>query len=250
MLSKNTSILEIGAGRNPAILIPGFDLSQQGVRFDAVDLNPDVVATAQRDQFELYAKFGGTLLQGNCAKIEVDSGTYSHILMKNVFGEYTHPSDRRVSNIEEVYKGIPEASRLLRPGGEIVIAEENTPLNPTGIAQALLGNGFEDVSLYPCQGMQNPHWAAKRTAYWGIANDGNGKPLDAKHGYLIHATRPESDSTPAVTENLTVKQQRTLAYQRRRLSHVKIVARDETVDLETYQDRIVNGSPTEIYFKS
>jgi SAM-dependent methyltransferase len=189
-------ILEIGPGGQPAVNSPGpaFDA---GTRYYAVEPLLRDRATCGAD---VMAFEDSDLILADSAALPFKDETFSDVISRSVFGEYTMDADRTGSNLENTYSGLYEAFRVLRPDGQIVIAEENTPrppATPLQIGGVLLDAGFADVRVYPCQDMQNPHWREARGAYWRLPRTedrlSRDRPIDTKWGYVITAERPVAE---------------------------------------------------------
>lgn len=200
-----TRILEIGAGSLPAIDVPGTAFAEPAhIEYVALDALPEEfnpTLHSSRPQIEaLYQN--ATFLAGDSAALPFRNEVFDAVIQRSVFGEYTMPPEFTGSSQFNTQLGPYEAFRVLRPGGTITIAEENTPrapATPTSIAGILLDAGFTNVRVFPCQEMTNPAWHEARTRYWGIPHNTQdkkwsfGEPIDKRWGYVVTADRPEAE---------------------------------------------------------
>lgn len=270
----NTHVLEIGSGRCPAILYPGKIFADDDAQYTAIE--------ARRSEIDKFVEWDGDSLDGYAEGVIIADSTelplpdqsFSSVIMRSVFGEYTDRPESTGSTLENTDMGICEAFRVLQNDGEIVVAEENTPrapATPYRIGSNMLYAGFEDIVVYPCQNMENPDWHEARTKYWGMRENSSGyvagKPIDASWGFLVRATRPKTETKTfegpvydksAWRENNkrgwghpdNMPMEKTATFQRsvRELpeltdgrpwphySMIKIVTKDSEMDLETYMN--------------
>jgi hypothetical protein len=263
-------ILEIGPGTHPACLTNGNIFQGGNVAYYGVDADTgvaghllDICGDSLRDR-------GATITASDRPELDFPKESFDHFIMCSVFGSYTLPTEDTASSLENTQLTVFEAFRVLRDGGEIAIAEENTPkppATPYRIGSLLLEAGFDSVRVFPCQNMSNPHWWDMRTRYWGIEDrDGYqiGDPIDRGWGYLVHAVRPPAETTTFETtvsiddawrandkrdwqHSDNVPWQRTATFQRstRELAgnrdepfwayrHITVVTADGEVDLRTH----------------
>jgi hypothetical protein len=164
-------VLEIGGSNSPAIAYPGNLLVDPRVVYHAVDCDETRLFEGIRLQHESFRGTIGRIVVGDSAMLDWPDGCLNYAASRSVFGEYTMPPDRTGSSIDNTHAGIMELFRTLRVGGEVFIAEENTPeapATPYAIGVSLLSAGFHEVTVYPCQNMENEHWLAERTKIWGL----------------------------------------------------------------------------------
>lgn len=277
-----TKVLEIGAGCEPAIRLPGALLQEPATEYFAVDADPEKTERAFRQDTEAQAAYLACLRITEGAILPFDDRSIGHVIMRSVFGEYTMDPQFTGSSHENTFLTLYEAFRVLEVGGQIAIAEENTPEPPAtadNIGATLLDAGFTDVVVYPCQSEQNPHWYRERTKYWGIKTQNGytrGGPGASKDvGYLICGTRPDveteefekptalnsvwkrnmqrgwdhPDTEVWVKTERFQRSKRTLPVgydEERKL--IKMITKDGETDLATYMTQVAAGStPALIY---
>lgn len=201
MTMKN-KVLEVGAGNNPAAYFPGRDLK------DADYFAMDICHEELADGIERAGNEG--LLEVNAgvaaefAALPFADESLDTVILKSVFGEYTMDPGYTGSSIWNTRLGLYESFRVLKPGGEIVIAEENTPYGPAdmyNMASDLYYSGFGKAIFYPIQNYTNPAWLQQRSRFWDIEpipddfepgdtlTMGRGRAIDARMGYLLTATK-------------------------------------------------------------
>jgi hypothetical protein len=197
-------VLEIGAGSRPAPFEPGSIFMEKGTRYLGIDADEENASQAFDWDNTSTAGYCGRIIVADSAELPITDKSMSHVIMRSVFGEYTMPPEFTGSSLDNTTLGIYEAFRVLQNDGEIVIAEENTPeapAEPDRIGELLHRVGFDDITIYPCQNMRNPHWVAARTRFWGMDKPGDtskyfcGKPIDPEWGFLMKATKPETETT-------------------------------------------------------
>lgn len=200
-------LLEIGPGGNPAIERPGhiFDGS---IDYFALEISQD--DTAFKTEIATNKENLTRYSQADSAMMPFPNGSFSHVIMRSVFGEYTMDPQWAGSFIENTHLGLYEVFRVLQPGGRIAIAEECTPeapATPSQIGSSLAFAGFSNIKVYPAQKTANPHWFEERTKYWYMErpqteaeqkdrykNYISGQPIDGTWGYLITADRPAMET--------------------------------------------------------
>jgi len=90
-------------------------LARRGARVTGVDLTPEQLATAR----ELQAEYGLSfpLIEANAEDVPLPDASFDLVV-----------SEYGASLWADPYKWIPEAARLLRPGGELVFLTNSLPL--------------------------------------------------------------------------------------------------------------------------
>lgn len=268
----NAQVLEIGAGFRPATATPGKLLQNPTTNFTAIDARPKEISGAGN-----VHEYPGTFLAAEMAELPFANQSFSHVIMRSVFGEYTMSLDRTGSTVENTFLGMYEAFRVLKTGGQIIIAEENTPEAPSTpyqIGGILYDAGFEDITVMPCQNMTNDHWRKARTAFWGIEQQPNpdlqwrpGQPIDQQYGFLITAGRhnariehfqemvfnkkliqkaleektPQRDNEPR-WRNGNFQRKAKVTELDDPSTAITVVTKDQTFPLSEYQERKTNGT--------
>jgi len=263
----NHRILEIGTANSPATVHAGPFLQDTTTEYVGIDTREERLRGA------VSLGYQGPFMAAEAAELPFPDQVFTHVIMMSVFGEYTMGPDMTGSSLDNTFNGLFEAFRVLKNGGQLLIAEENTPeapATPRHIGSVLLEAGFEDIIVMPCQDMTNSNWCKERTKFWDIGKAKDavyrwrpGEPIDSKFGYLISAYR---HNTPTEKFEVTVhthgnrKSRRTrntsLQKTARNIprfsktydpaSEITVVAKDETFPLSEYKARLQHG--TEPFF--
>lgn len=188
-------VLEIGAGQRAAILNPGTLLADPETDYSALD----VQRVDEPGKYNFKRTWKSLL---SIRKFIVDasitplhSDLFDHIIFRSVFGAYTpnkwdleaglpyEPNERgwQGSTWVKTLASISESYRLLKPGGTICIAEEDTPIRKDYLLQELARVGFSGIQyigsdLFRLPTFEqwsagavpdaNPAWLAARGIYW------------------------------------------------------------------------------------
>lgn len=256
-------ILEVGSGEDPAIRYPGTVLRQDGVVYTALDALPSRVAKYMNSPFanpEVKERYAASRVIGDSAQMPFADQSFDFVVSRSVFGNFAHHADTPGIISDNAFAGLYEAFRVLREGGQVVIAEENTPsfpATPCRIGSTLLEAGFDDIVVYPYQDMKNPHWVQARGKFWNLDESNQPCAVDSQRGFLIQGTRPRipittfamhicrfdlEDPTQYKWEERTFQQAAqelpetpSDPYARQRL--IRVVTADETTDLGSLLDR-------------
>lgn len=209
--SNGGFILEVGAGFCPSPTYKDAQLfSGVGdVRYVALDLPVEL--------FDKYKKYETPAIAANANAIPIADGSFDLALMKSVFGQFT--GSRRLTSIEDIRTwGMMELARVLKPGGQLLVFEENTPWYPKYIESYGTDVGFEVVeTIYKFSSMDQrepfERWGQIREFFYDPESDrhsGRGyadkdfvkcvvlrKPQDAvmeeeTHKILINSHAPNS----------------------------------------------------------
>lgn len=131
---KRIRILEIGSGTMPAT-------EQGGTLFQ--QKNVDYIGIEVRNHRNGKRK---DVLYANAAQMPFADDSFDYILMRSIFGQFT--GFFPVSHQDDIQKwGMDESFRVLKPGGRIVISEENTPWSKDKVIESLSEAGFSIESL-------------------------------------------------------------------------------------------------------
>jgi len=118
-------------------------LARAGARVVGIDNSPNQLANARRYQAEFGLEF--PLLLGNAETLPFDDSSFDLAI-----------SEYGVSIWADPYRWIPEASRLLRPGGELVFLVNGTLWVLTVPDTDDEGPAADRLSGYPSQPLRTP----------------------------------------------------------------------------------------------
>jgi hypothetical protein len=160
-------LLEIGAGSRPAIQNPGWLLGAPEVEYFAVDYNglSRVVEYDKRlDPADAEHTYYGTACRAAMDQLPFRDESFRHVIMKNVIGEYSlgllkgkdphTPDNMSNRSYASALQGFHDILRVLEPGGEVVVSEEDTPADCLQLASHVSAAGFTDVAITP----YSPEW--------------------------------------------------------------------------------------------
>lgn len=224
-------LLEVGSGYNPALQNPGYVFEDDQLQYVAVDANricpPYKVEWKVFKRFETPLHITGALAVMNALPFADE--TFDHVIMRSVIGEYslhlldtTFRGDPDVPNLlsgrsfTETMAGFTEVHRVLKPGGTLAIAEEDTPADSSRLAGHLRQTGFESPQITPfradmftgrfTRGSKGSSrhkikpdfaWVHRRSKYWGTTptRDRYGQDID----FPIHAAEDYYTSSYLMT---------------------------------------------------
>src|SRR3989344_3468666 len=134
----STRVLEIGMGSSPAVERGGKLFEQSNLEYVGIDL-PGTMSFWHRERTaSRYPNIDAA--EANAAAMPFRSEVFDVIFIRSVFGQFTGPSLAELENV--IQFGMMEAYRVLKPGAEIVIVEENTPWDARYVEHYLCGVGF------------------------------------------------------------------------------------------------------------
>lgn len=150
-VAQPTRVLEVGCGgvqRAWARYCGGLLFDDPSVEYVGIDPVVEVLGPAARVTNE------AVVLPVDCQDMPFDDGVFDVVMMRSLFGQCT--DDDMLHRLHGLaHMGLMEAYRVLKPGGDIVVAEENTPFDAHVIERLLTGLGFAvDAFAY----MSEPHW--------------------------------------------------------------------------------------------
>jgi ubiquinone/menaquinone biosynthesis C-methylase UbiE len=143
-------VLEIGCGglRSRLAKYSG-GLLFQSPATEYIGIDPAVAALGPA-----YSWKDAKVLAADCTDMPFEDRTIDVAMMRNFFGQCTDYN--MLDRFHDVaQKGLREAYRVLKPGGEVVVAEECTPWDAHDIEDQLTGSGFQ-VSAF--ESMSEDHW--------------------------------------------------------------------------------------------
>lgn len=193
--NRTNRLLEVGLGSFPAPVSGGTsfanrDLEYTGIELDSMYLDPDTVD----DLREINPK--SDILGGTIASLPFKDETFETVLMRSMFGQFKSGYKSHLLDTVTV-NGIAEVFRVLRPGGEIVLVEENTPFELRLVESWLEYHGFEEIKSaeiekkYKRLTEENSEWLKMRRPYFNIiptADFNNGICDDP---YIIIGKKPK-----------------------------------------------------------
>ncbi|MBL8121679.1 class I SAM-dependent methyltransferase [Candidatus Saccharibacteria bacterium] len=163
-------VLEIGPGNCPAITKPGTLLNGEGIEYVGIDVGGDFGSLVSSHR--LWRPDMHTIEHGDSADLsKFPDGWFDLAGMRSVFGEYTGIDCP--GSLDNTRMGIYELFRVLKPGGRLFVAEENTPEPPATVEQIghnMLLAGFRHVTAYACEDGLNASWREQRGKFWGLSS--------------------------------------------------------------------------------
>jgi SAM-dependent methyltransferase len=138
-------------------------LARRGARAVGVDLNPDQLERARGFQREFELEF--PLIEANAEDVELPDGSFDLAISEYGASTWCDP-----------YKWIPEAKRLLRPGGLLVFLRNSTLLTLCSDAKGVVRESLER----PLPGLYRIDW---------VDDEGDGTEFHISHGHLIDLLR-------------------------------------------------------------
>ncbi len=235
-------LLEIGAGDNPAIQNPGTIFSAEDIDYLAIDAKR-ISTMVVYDRYEpLSNEYYDTACIGAMSALPYKNEAFRRVIMKSVIGEYSlsflRTKDPQTQGIRsrqtlaETLEGFSEVFRVLEPGGQVVISEEDTPADHTQLVRRLSKVGFSGLTtipynqrlfqpglgrydqrsdIFPTWDMPEPsfshadqNWLNARGTYWGLRNRND--PLARlgrvnhvaenyyEHSYILTACKPANEN--------------------------------------------------------
>jgi SAM-dependent methyltransferase len=196
-ITRPLRVLEIGCGWSPRGYAQnsGGELFKDGlVSHVAMDL-PEALRDPIWARDTIMAR--ENVIEANCADIPFEDNSIDLVIMRSVWGQFTRSSERLLEDLR--WRGIGEILRVLRPGGEYVIIEENQPYSPRRIERDLRHYGFAPTKFGVMEAEllkdEDPGgaWLALRQLYF------NDKPIQHyKYGigddsppYVLVAAKPK-----------------------------------------------------------
>ncbi len=134
-------------------------------------------------------------IPGDAAMLDFQDDFFDVVLMRSVFGQFTDRPQAWESYPENVWAGIHEAFRVLKPGGKIVVSEENTPYDIGKIEIALRRAGFIPVEYAILDDWDNAglddKYKTLRQEYFNDPPMQRGETRLAAPPYVLIAQKPE-----------------------------------------------------------
>ena len=169
------TVLEIGYGSDPA-LKEGSLFTQPDVNYIGLEL-----PLSFRGSF-VYKKNASefSAVEASADAMPFPNECFDYVLMRSVYGQFKS----QPAIVNAVRMGIYECMRVLKPGGKIVISEENTPRDQHYIGCELRAAGFViEATAYMADG----DWSDTREddEYKNIRSPFySSQPLESAHSYF------------------------------------------------------------------
>lgn len=147
--SRPIRVLEIGCGKpdkaavntggelfkNPNLHYVGIDLPQQFEKYSIPDEETESTSESCIRSFRAM----------DSAALQFPDDSFDLVLVRSMFGQFRDDKRLLRSTRHHAELGLYEAFRVLKPGGRIVIAEENTPEDIDDVEIDLRNSGFEPL---------------------------------------------------------------------------------------------------------
>jgi ubiquinone/menaquinone biosynthesis C-methylase UbiE len=138
------------------------------------------------------------VLPADCQDMPFEDRTFDVVMMRSLFGQCTD-NDMLHHLYGLTRMGLMETYRVLKPGGEVVVTEENTPWDAHDIEALLTGRGFrvdefEYMSeLHWTNVNPNSPWLQLRRKYYGDDPTQQSKWVGQGDSppYIMVGTKPE-----------------------------------------------------------
>jgi SAM-dependent methyltransferase len=154
-----TDVIELGCG---TAYFSAW-LARRGARVVGVDLNPDQLERARSFQREFELDF--PLIEANAEEVALPDGSFDLALSEYGASTWCDPK-----------KWVPEAKRLLRPGGRLVFMRNSTLLVLCSDAKGVVQEKLER----PQPGLYRIDW---------VDDDGEGSEFQLSHGDWVDVLR-------------------------------------------------------------
>lgn len=153
-------MLEVGAGRAPAIVNPGTIFTEEGAEYTAIDAQ-GVYEPRRRNLLGDYERLLAIdHVVADASDMPFNTESFSHVIYRSVFGAYTpsqddlrrgmpyRPHERgwQGSTWANTLASIGQSYRVLRPNGVVCIAEEDTPIREAYLTRELARVGFSGIT--------------------------------------------------------------------------------------------------------
>ncbi len=180
-IEQRIRVLEIGSGILPA--------NTQGGTLFARD-NIDYVGIEVRNHRN---KKNQNVLYANAAHMPFADDAFDYILMRSIFGQFT--GFFPVSHKDDICRwGMYESFRVLKPGGTMVISEENTPWKREEVSESLMDAGFSIIAYAEKErgsddNSQNDQYRRLRDPYFMTPPTDDGF-MNWRNPYILIAEKP------------------------------------------------------------
>lgn len=123
-------VVEIGYGSKPACYEGGRLFNNPHVVYDGIDLPVESNSWGEHFPDDERNRF----FVGDFSHLPYDDESVDYVMLRSVFGQR--------KNVRNSNFGILEAARVLRIGGQLVISEENTPIDAIHLWGEVIGAGL------------------------------------------------------------------------------------------------------------
>lgn len=183
------NVLEIGYGSSirSAALSDGDVFNDSGVSYFGVDL-PRERGDVKPEHFETIKP-----VEAHWAALPYADESFGAVAMRSCFGQFRDAPTGWVSKIWSVGFGLLEVARVLEPGGQLFISEENTPQDPDKVVLDVMQAGF-DIEAFEkgtdASGKLNPAFASLRQRFYGEKSLGVAGSIFRNQRYVLSARKP------------------------------------------------------------
>lgn len=143
-ISPKQRILEVGFGTSPAFKHKGTLFHNPNLQYTGIEFLPELC------QFD-------STLAASIGHLPFKDNTFDYVMMRSVFGMFKDSPlySPKPFNFEEVAdNGMKDSFRVIKPGGQIAILEENTPWKIEYVKAYLERVGFQVRD----SAIMNNHW--------------------------------------------------------------------------------------------
>lgn len=191
------NVLEIGYGSSfKSAPVSGGDIFERpDINYFGVDL--------PRDRAGVKPEHFGILkpVEAHWAALPYADNAFGAVAMRSCFGQFRDSSEVWVSELWSVDFGLLEVARVLEPGGQLFISEENTPQDLDRVIPDIIRAGFDIEALereIDKSGDPNPAFATLRQQFYGDELRGISGGGVCNQRYVLSARKSE-DRFYAVT---------------------------------------------------
>lgn len=189
-----TKILEIGYGRpsSSAVKSNGEVFRDSETHYFGMDLPRDTNRVNGDDLQTIRP------VEAHWAALPYRNSAFGAVIMRSCFGQFMdNPTFWRSERWSANY-ALHEASRVLEPGGNLFISEENTPEDLSRLVPDILNAGFDIDAIETKVNLKtwepNPNYLDLRQKYYGDRVRGIAGGGWSNHRYVITATKPTDRS--------------------------------------------------------
>lgn len=194
-----TKILEIGYGRSSssAVKSNGEIFRDSKTHYFGMDL-PQGTNRVNRDDLQTIRP-----VEAHWAALPYRNSAFGAVIMRSCFGQYKDRPQNWRSPIASAEYALYEAIRVLEPGGELFISEENTPEDLYMLLPGILRAGFDIIAVEQETKTSNPNpeYAKLRQKYYGDSIRGIRGGGYFNDRYVISSIKPKDFTFVTVRVN-------------------------------------------------